>query len=63
MKNLSKYLFYLGFLSPFVVISCTSQIQFVKNNPPKVGNNSPEIETNPPKVGNNSPEIETNPPK
>ncbi|MDF9627873.1 hypothetical protein Q4497_03055 [Mesomycoplasma ovipneumoniae] len=63
MKNLSKYLFYLGFLSPFVVISCTSQIQFVKTNPPKVGNNLPEVETTPPKVGNNLPEVETNPPK
>ncbi|WP_337896393.1 Mhp366/Mhp367 family surface (lipo)protein [Mesomycoplasma ovipneumoniae] len=63
MKNLSKYLFYLGFLSPFAVISCTSQIQFVKNNPPKVGNNLPEVETTPPKVGNNLPEVETNPPK
>ncbi|WP_341490288.1 Mhp366/Mhp367 family surface (lipo)protein [Mesomycoplasma ovipneumoniae] len=63
MKNLSKYLFYLGFLSPFAVISCTSQIQFVKNNSPKVGNNSPEIETNPPKAETKPPEVETNPPK
>ncbi|MFU0909245.1 Mhp366/Mhp367 family surface (lipo)protein [Mesomycoplasma ovipneumoniae] len=63
MKNLSKYLFYLGFLSPFAVISCTSQIQFVKTNPPKVGNNSPEVETTPPRVGNNSPEVETTPPE
>ncbi|MHA0296820.1 Mhp366/Mhp367 family surface (lipo)protein [Mesomycoplasma ovipneumoniae] len=70
MKNLSKYLFYLGFLSPFVVISCTSQIQFIKTNPPKVGNNLPEVENNPPRVEDNSPgvenklpETETNPPR
>ncbi|MHA0291740.1 Mhp366/Mhp367 family surface (lipo)protein [Mesomycoplasma ovipneumoniae] len=63
MKNLSKYLFYLGFLSPFAVISCTSQIQFVKNNPPKVGNNSPEVEANPPKVEDNLPKVETKPPE
>ncbi|WP_341508317.1 Mhp366/Mhp367 family surface (lipo)protein [Mesomycoplasma ovipneumoniae] len=70
MKNLSKYLFYLGFLSPFAVISCTSQIQFVKTNPPRVGNNLPEVETNPPRVEDNSPgvenklpETETNPPR
>ncbi|EXU61410.1 Mhp366/Mhp367 family surface (lipo)protein [Mesomycoplasma ovipneumoniae] len=63
MKNLSKYLFYLGFLSPFVVISCTSQIQFVKNNPPRVGNNLPEVETNPPGVEDKLPGAETKPPK
>ncbi|MHA0261598.1 Mhp366/Mhp367 family surface (lipo)protein [Mesomycoplasma ovipneumoniae] len=69
MKNLSKYLFYLGFLSPFAVISCTSQIQFIKNNPPKVGNNLPEVENNPPgvetkppKVGNSLPKVENSPP-
>ncbi|WP_341401240.1 Mhp366/Mhp367 family surface (lipo)protein [Mesomycoplasma ovipneumoniae] len=70
MKNLSKYLFYLGFLSPFVVISCTSQIQFIKTNPPRVGtnpprveDNSPGVETKPPKVDDNLPKVETKPPK
>ncbi|MDO6856736.1 hypothetical protein Q4502_03375 [Mesomycoplasma ovipneumoniae] len=63
MKNLSKYLFYLGFLSPFAVISCTSQIQFVKTNPPRVGNNLPEVETNPPRVEDKLPGAETKPPK
>ncbi|MHA0306178.1 Mhp366/Mhp367 family surface (lipo)protein [Mesomycoplasma ovipneumoniae] len=63
MKNLSKYLFYLGFLSPFAVISCTSQIQFVKTNPPRVEKNLPEVETNPPRVEDNSPVAETKPPK
>ncbi|MDW2920161.1 Mhp366/Mhp367 family surface (lipo)protein [Mesomycoplasma ovipneumoniae] len=70
MKNLSKYLFYLGFLGPFAVISCTSQIQFVKTNPPRVEKNLPEVENNPPRVEdklpgaeNKLPETETNPPR
>ncbi|WP_069096720.1 Mhp366/Mhp367 family surface (lipo)protein [Mesomycoplasma ovipneumoniae] len=63
MKNLSKYLFYLGFLSPFVVISCTSQIELIKTNPPKVGKNLPEVENKLPKVETDPSKVETKPPK
>ncbi|WP_341493732.1 Mhp366/Mhp367 family surface (lipo)protein [Mesomycoplasma ovipneumoniae] len=63
MKNLSKYLFYLGFLSPFAVISCTSQIELVRTNPPKVEKNLPKVENKPPKVETDPSKVETNPPK